>query len=119
MAKRNRPKGASSRILGERPLLGPWEEKINFSLRYLDRQQIPPGQTIENWNDEGRLLALYNKMRDVSQYTIGEARTKNAIHCFPEFPQNSEIRCPQCRDKKETWAELKNVGDPKCRVIGF
>lgn len=58
-------------------------------------------------------------MRDVSQYTIEYARAQGTIHCFPHFPQKSEFKCPKCRGKEETWAELTSVGNQKCRVIGF
>lgn len=94
---------------------GKKEEKIVFSFRDFDRNQV---QDFENWEEEKILAKAVNKLRDISQLTRIQATTQQIIKQYSnvEFPPNSAFEHPKHVLPDVVWCSL-HIQGKEC-VIG-
>lgn len=104
-------------IREERPVEGV-SPKVVFSLKDIDKNQIPPGQTYEEWANEGLLAYLFEKLEYISQKTMAEAIQEGYIKVYDEFPPRSDFKHPKYIAPDVKWAVIMNIKKQKIRVAG-
>lgn len=92
---------------------------ICFNFKDFDRNQIPPGQSFEQWQKDGLLSKLLEKLNYVSQCNITEAQQKGYITIYKDFPERSDFKIPQYFEEDVNWAVIKDIGGQKARVAGY
>ena len=94
--------------------------KIIFSFKDFDINQIPPGQSYKDWQEEKLLAYMTEKFGEICKCNIIEAQQQNMIKIYDGFPNNSGFRYPQTviRDRAINWAVIKNIKGQKPRVVG-
>ena len=76
------------------------------------------GQTFEEWQTEGILADLNNKLKDFSGMDKAELILKSVLEIFSAYPTDSEFDEPEdLKDYDIKWARLRLTG--KRRLIGF
>ena len=66
--------------------------KLSLNFKDFDFNQCPPGQTFEQWQKEGMLSVLMQKLVDVCSNNIIEAKEKRLLKVYGDFPTNSSSR---------------------------
>lgn len=92
--------------------------KVVFSLKDIDRNQIPPGQTYEEWSHEGFLSYLFEKLEHISQKSMAEAIQEGYIKVYDKFPPISDFKHPNHIATDVKWAVIMNIKGQKVRVAG-
>jgi hypothetical protein len=117
MSKKARKDPAYLREQGKREARGVKQRKITFNLSSHISNQ---GQTIDDWNDSGLLVLLYNRLKFIGQYTTLEVRQKQYIKEYTkvDFPPNSEFKQPT-HIIDVTWAVMHVTQNSKEVVVGF
>lgn len=92
---------------------------LNFNFKDLDSVQCPPGQTVEEWQKEGLLSALVEKLKNLSSMTLNEALQQQQIKIYGSFPPKSDFVSPKYLEGKVRWSVIMNVKGQKCRVAGY
>ncbi|MCH5214114.1 MAG: hypothetical protein J1E97_02885 [Muribaculaceae bacterium] len=92
--------------------------KVTFSLKDIDKNQIPPGQTYEGWARKGVLSYLLEKLEYISQKTMEEAIREGFIKIYGDFPPRSDFRHPPHIATDVKWAVIMNIKGQKGRVAG-
>lgn len=92
--------------------------KVVFSLKDIDKNQIPPGQSYEEWAGNGFLPYLLEKLEYISQKTMAEAIQEGYIKVYGDFPPRSEFRHPAYIAADVRWAVIMNIKGQKGRVAG-
>ena len=92
---------------------------ICFNFKDFDRNQIPPGQSFEQWQEKGLLSKLLDKLSYISQCNITEAQQKEYITIYKDFPKRSDFKIPNHFEGKVNWAVIKNIGGQKPRIAGY
>lgn len=92
---------------------------ICFNFKDFDRNQIPPGQSFEQWQTDGLLSKLLEKLTYVSQCNITEAQQKGYLTIYRDFPERSDFKIPQYFEGDVNWAVIKDIGGQKARVAGY
>lgn len=92
---------------------------ICFNFKDFDRNQIPPGQSFEQWQKEGLLSKLLDKLTYVSQCNITEAQQRGYITIYKDFPEHSDFKVPKHFEGNVNWAVIKDIGGQKVRVAGY
>lgn len=90
--------------------------KIVFSFRDFIFQE--PGQSWADWEKEGLLAALMEKLGHISKMTLAEAKAQNIIGIYDEFPTFSDFTCPNCFPPNTKWASIKHIKGRKGRIAG-
>ncbi len=110
--KRTEKTREEKRVDGERyPLL--------FSFKDWDQNQCPPGQTWAEWEKEGLLTSLMDKLVQLSQKDRVEASQQQCIKVYGQFPPRSDFKVPQFIEGEVEWAVIEDVGGQKHRVAGY
>lgn len=99
-------------VAGEIPLLV-------FSFKDFDIVQCPPGQTFEEWEQEGLLSSLMTKLVELSQKNRVTAAQQGCISVYGSFPDDSGFRIPRFIEGDVDWAVIKDIGGQKHRVAGY
>lgn len=81
---------------------------ICFNFKDFDRNQIPPGQSFEQWQKEGLLSKLLDKLTYVSQCNITEAQQRGYITIYKNFPERSDFKVPKHFEGNVNWAVIKD-----------
>ncbi len=92
--------------------------KVVFSFKDFDKNQIPPGQTYENWERNGYLSYLVLKLEYISQKNIVEAINEGYIKVYGKFPPSSDFIHPAHIAPDVNWAVIMNINGQKGRVAG-
>lgn len=100
------------KIIGGLPLLS-----LNF--KDFDFRQCPPGQTLEQWQEDGRLSALMQKFVDVCACNRIEAEQMKLLKVYGNFPANSEFRVPSHICGEVEWGTIQRIGGQKARLAGY
>ena len=102
------------------------ERKVNevlplicFNFKDFDRNQIPPGQSFEQWQKDGLLSKLLEKLTYISQCNITEAQQNGYITIYRDFPERSDFKIPKYFEGEVNWAVIKDIGGQKARVAGY
>lgn len=92
--------------------------KVVFSFKDIDKNQIPPGQSFEDWAKNGLLHYLLEKLEYISQKTMAEAIQEGYIKVYDQFPPRSDFRHPVYIAPDVKWAVIMNIKGQKGRVAG-
>ncbi|MBP3517418.1 MAG: hypothetical protein J6K31_03220 [Parabacteroides sp.] len=92
--------------------------KVLFSLKDIDKNQMPPGQTYEEWSNNGFLSYLLEKLEHISQKTMAEAIHEGYIKVYGDFPPKSDFKHPVHIASDVKWAVIMNLKGQKGRVAG-
>lgn len=92
--------------------------KIAFSFKDFDVQQVPPGQTYEEWQKKGYLAYLLEKLGHISELNMVEAKQRKIITEYGSFPTKSDFKHPRHIADTVNWAVIKNIKGQKGRVVG-
>ena len=113
MAKHSRI--APSRTRGKQELRSGEQRKlIVFSFAHFDQNQ---GQSFKEW-EEGKILAKMNtRLREISNFSVIEAKTNGILKEYGQFPENTEFNFPRYLHPGVSWASLRIAG--KERVAGY
>ncbi len=93
-----------------------------FSFEFFDTNQIPPGQTFLEWEEEGFLSAFLEKLRHLSALnrTTAQQGNRSPLEIYGEFPSNSDFRLPRFTiPENAEWGTIRYVGHQIRRVAGF
>ncbi len=90
-----------------------------FSFKDWDNSQCPPGQTWAEWEKEGLLAPLMDKLVQLSQKDRVEASQQQCIKVYGSFPVSSDFNVPRFIEGKVEWAVIEDVGGQKHRVAGY
>lgn len=99
------------RVDGELP-------KVVFSFKDFDKSQIPPGQNYEEWEKNGYLSYLLEKLGHISELNIIEAKQEKYITEYGNFPLQSDFKHPRHIAPDVRWAVIKKIKGQKGRVAG-
>lgn len=117
MSKRERKDPAYLREQGKREAKGAKQRKIAFSFtKHLPNQ----GETIEQWQERGLLVLLFNRLKAVGQYTAVEVRQNQHIKEYTkvDFPPNSGFKRPT-HIVGIVWAVMHITPKSKEVVVGY
>jgi hypothetical protein len=117
MSKKERKDPAYIREQGNRAANVAKQRKITFSFtKHLPNQ----GQTIEEWDEMGLLVLLYNRLKFVGQYSAIEVRQNKIIKEYTkvDFPPKSEFKQPT-HITNVVWAVMHITQTSKEVVVGF
>lgn len=90
---------------------------LNF--KDFDHTQCPPGQTYEEWQENGRLAVLMNKFEQVCQMTRPEAISQQVLKIYGNFPEQGDFRKPQHIQGEVEWGTIQRIGGQKPRLAGY
>ncbi|MCD8295971.1 MAG: hypothetical protein LUC88_00195 [Prevotella sp.] len=93
--------------------------KICFNFKDFDRNQCPPGQTYEEWQDDKLLAYMLTKFGYVCECTVQEAQQKRIMTIYSDFPSNSDFKTPKYILGDVKWAVIKDIKGQKARVAGY
>lgn len=116
--KQNGLRVRTENVREERPVTVA-NELLKFNFKDLDSVQCPPGQTAEEWQEEGLLSALVEKLKNLSGMTLSEALQQQQIKIYGTFPPKSDFRPSKYLDGKVKWSVIMRVKGQKCRVAGY
>jgi hypothetical protein len=92
---------------------------LSFSYQYFDKNQ---GQSFEDWEKEGLLLKLQEKIYQLSSENRITACQKKMLTIYGKFPETdkTEFKKPQFSIPDEVeWGTIQDIGGQKARVAGF
>ncbi len=102
----------------ERRVEGDYPKKVVFSLKDFDRNQIPPGQSYEDWEKTGVLSYLFEKLEHICQKNMVEAIQEGYIKVYGNFPPRSDFKHPSYIASDVNWAVIMKLKGQKGRVAG-
>ena len=95
---------------------------ISFSFRYFQDTDMPPAQSLENWDQNNMLYDMLNSLKHMSQNNITELQLRDKkLTLYQSFPQASvnDFSLPANLSDAENWGCLRNIGGQKARIAGF
>jgi hypothetical protein len=92
--------------------------KILFSFKDFDKNQIPPGQSYEDWQEEQLLAYMLEKFGHICELNRFEAIQNKYIKVYGDFPSNSDFEYPKGFSDDLQWAVIMNIKGQKGRVAG-
>lgn len=92
------------------------EPKIVFSLSKLDGNQ---GQTFDDWEKNGLLSQAMNRIRNLCDLTVSEAKRMEVVTCYNKvpFPTKSNFKHPRHIPNDITWCSF-HIKGKEC-LIGY
>jgi hypothetical protein len=122
MSRNNRGKKSFSRNENTREerKVSSIRELLTFSFKDLDETQpssLP--ETIKLWAEGGILECLFERLRDLSKLTRGEAEKQQQIKIYGDFPPKTDFFHPKHIDEHVAWGVIKAVGGQKGTVAGY
>lgn len=97
-------------------------KNIVFSWQYFDKNQIPPGQSFEEWEKQGLLSDFQEKLIHLSSMNSVTAQQgkRSILTIYGDFPTNSDFNLPQFTiPEGAKWGTIKYIGNQIARVAGF
>lgn len=92
--------------------------KMLFSFKDFDRNQAPPGQTYEEWQDAELLAYMLEKFGYICELNRNEAIRNGYIKIYGNFPPKSDFEPPNHIAQDVQWAVVMNIKGQKGRVAG-
>jgi len=92
--------------------------KITFS--YIKLLQHPPGQTLEEWEEENLLAIMNKRLQFVGQFTCQKAIQEQHLKPYTkvQFPPDSKFPEPK-HISNVTWTVMHITGSSKEVVVGY
>ena len=120
MSKRENPK-KRERLTTLAENFNTFEERkrhLAFNFQFLTTGE-GYGQSLEDWNKEGLLLDLNEKVKEFSKKTKSELLKDKTLAVYKEFPNNSHFKYPKSipNSSQVEWARLTITG--RRRLAGF
>lgn len=117
MSRKNDKKAKMLNDLSQNLTLIVEEKKlINFNFKYYVHGNNS-GQSFQEWNDEGILVELNDKLFNCSQSSRLELKPK-ILEEYKNYPSDSKFERPTCLHSNNViWARIRLTG--KRRLIGF
>ncbi len=91
---------------------------LTFNFKDFDATQSA-GQSFEDWQRDGLLADLMEKLRSLSQWTLKEALNEGQVAIYGRFPAKSGFTPPKHVAPDVSWAVVKRVKGQKGRVAGY
>lgn len=86
-----------------------------YGLKNMDANQ---GQNFENWEEDGILVTMLNRLKEVSTMTLNEAIEGQIIKIYGQgIPKGSDFEHPKHIPDDTEWASIRIQGEE--RIIGF
>jgi hypothetical protein len=89
--------------------------KILFSFKDFDSNQ---GQTFSDWEKEGLLSVMLEKLKNLSELNMLEAVHQRMIKIYEEFPVVTDFTHPKHIADDVSWAVITSLGGQKGRIAG-
>ena len=93
--------------------------KLSLNFKDFDQNQCPPGQTFEDWQENGLLATLMKNFVSVCMYNRMEAEQQKILKVYGSFPQNSEYKIPKFITGDVEWGTIQRIGGQKPRLAGY
>lgn len=77
------------------------DENIVFSFIHLSKDQ---GASFQQWNEEGKLLAALERLREYSSKKISQ--TDTTFNIYGDFPPKTNFRHPKYIPEDALWARI-------------
>ena len=122
MSRNNRGKKSFSRSENTREerKVSSIRELLTFSFKDLDETQPSSSpETIKLWAEGEILECLFERLRDLSKLTRGEAEKQQQIKIYGNFPPKTDFFHPKHIDEHVAWGVIKAVGGQKGTVAGY
>jgi hypothetical protein len=96
------------------------KDKIVISFKDFDgTQPRKQPQGFQDWENEEILVEFLEKLPNLCEMTMQEAKNKEMITEYGEFPDAEGYKIPnKLKDKELRWAVLKKLTGQKARVAG-
>lgn len=92
--------------------------KITFSFKDFDINQVPPGQSYSNWQEDKLLAYMLDKFAHVCSLNIVEAQQQRVLKIYGNFPDKSNFTQPKHIINDVRWAVIMDIKGQKARVAG-
>lgn len=92
--------------------------KLVFSFKDFDETQIPPGQSLQEWEKAGLLSTFLEELKHMSEWTVQDAQQNKRLTIYNNWPPMTKFRYPKHIAPDVKWAVIKSVGGQKIRVAG-
>ncbi len=115
---KNRDSSRLQNSKDERPVVSV-QPLMCFSFKDFDRNQCPPGQTYETWQEEELLAYMITKFGYVCQCSVQEAIQRGFVKIYGDFPPRSDFKVPQFIEGEVKWAVVMDIKGQKARVAGY
>jgi len=92
--------------------------KMVFSYKDFDINQIPPGQSFDEWQQDKLLSYMIQKFGHICNLNIIEAQQQKVLKIYNEFPEKSDFKYPQHISEGVKWAVIMDIKGQKGRVGG-
>lgn len=119
-AKRRKPNSRLGRKENNREPRQVKEDKplMLFSFKDFDKNQIPPGQSYEDWQDEKLLAYALEKFGHICEMNRFEAIQNGYIKIYGDFPTGSKFIIPRHIENDVQWAVIMKIKGQKGRIAG-
>ena len=93
---------------------------ITVSFKDIDFTQ-PNGkeQTFDTWSNDGLLVPLLERIRQLTKLTRDEAEKQQIIKVYGDIPDHSDFTRPKHVDENASWAVLKGIGGQVSTLAGY
>ena len=93
---------------------------ITVSFKDIDFTQ-PKGneQTFDTWSNDGLLVPLLERIRQLTKLTRDEAEKQQIIKVYGDIPDHSDFTRPKHVDENASWAVLKGIGGQVSTLAGY
>ncbi len=128
MSKRSSPLKSTSRGKETRKPKSATDQGnyMSISFLYFQNSDISPAQSLDTWNDDGRLLDMLKTLQHVTSSDITQLQSAdNKLTLYGNFPEKSvnEFSLPHSLKHRmvsnDKWGTLRNIGGQKARIAGF
>lgn len=121
---RNKPLKASSRNKETREAKSRQEQynHIAISFRYFQNFDNNPIQSLQNWNEDNRLLDMLLSFEYICKNNIVKLQsTDRKLTLYGDFPNTkvNDFPLPDELNENENWGTIRNIGGQKARIAGF
>jgi hypothetical protein len=93
---------------------------ITVNFKDIDFTQ-PKGneQTFDTWSNDGLLVPLLERIRQLTKLTRDEAEKQQIIKVYGDIPDHSDFTRPKHVDENASWAVLKGIGGQVSTLAGY
>lgn len=98
------------------------DNHIAISFRYFQNFDNNPIQSLQNWNDDNRLLDMMLSLEYICKNNIVKLQsTDRKLTLYGDFPSTkvNDFPLPDELSENEKWGTIRNIGGQKARIAGF
>ncbi len=92
--------------------------KLVFSFKDFDINQIPPGQSYDNWQKDKLLAYMLQKFGYICALNIVEAQQQKVLKIYGVFPTKTDFKYPKHITDDVNWAVIMDIKGQMGRVAG-